>query len=119
MASDPRITPTAVKAPHGADVLTLTWADGRVHAYPHRILRGYCPCAGCQGHSGRLVFVEPGSLDLRDLGQVGNYALSLTWADGHDGGIYSFRYLRRLGEMLDEMGADELESLGEMPRDRE
>ena len=33
-----------------------------------------------------LVRVEP----------VGNYALSLTWHDGHGTGIYAFRYLRAL-----------------------
>jgi DUF971 family protein len=27
---------------------------------------------------------------------VGNYALQLTWGDGHATGIYSFRYLRTL-----------------------
>ena len=27
---------------------------------------------------------------------VGNYAVSLTWQDGHSTGIYSFRLLRQL-----------------------
>jgi len=27
---------------------------------------------------------------------VGNYAVSLTWKDGHNTGIYPFRLLRRL-----------------------
>ena len=29
---------------------------------------------------------------------VGNYALKLAWSDGHDSGIYSFKYLRELDE---------------------
>ena len=37
---------------------------------------------------------------IRELGQVGNYALSMRWGDGHDGGIYSFAFLRRLGDLL-------------------
>lgn len=117
MAQDPRFAPTQVKAPHGATLFELTWADSRTHRYPHRILRGFCPCAGCQGHSGRIAFVPPGNLELRDVTQVGNYALGLIWADGHDSGIYSFRYLRRLGELLEAHGADGLEQLGELPRE--
>lgn len=96
MAVDPKITPTHVKAPHGARVMEITWADGHVSPLPHDILRGYCPCALCQGHGGGLAYVEAGDRELREIEQVGNYALKLTWGDGHDAGIYSFRHLRML-----------------------
>jgi DUF971 family protein len=100
MSEDLRIRPTGVKAPHGADVFEIRWADGVSSRIPHPILRGYCPCAGCQGHGGGVHFVEGGDLTLRDLEQVGNYALQLTWGDGHATGIYTFRYLRRLGDLV-------------------
>ncbi len=116
-AMDPRLVPKAVKAPHGATVFELTWADGVKHAYPHEILRGFCPCAGCQGHTGAITFQGGHNLELRDIERVGNYALGLRWGDGHDSGIYSFRYLRRLGELLAELGADELRARGELPRE--
>jgi DUF971 family protein len=116
MPTDLRLTPRGVRAPHGARELTIQWADGGSHVYPHRILRGFCPCAHCQGHSGRIVFLEPGDLELRELGPVGNYALALRWGDGHDGGIYSFELLRRLGDLLEAHGAAGLEALGELPR---
>ncbi len=116
VSSDPRITPTGVKAPHGARSFELSWGDGRKHSIPHVILRGYCPCAGCQGHSGGVRFIAGGHLELRSIEQVGNYALGLTWGDGHSTGIYSFRFLRRLGELLEEHGAEGLEALGELPR---
>lgn len=116
MPSDPTISPTGVRAPHGASVFEVTWADGRTHRYPHRILRGFCPCASCQGHSGRIRFLEPPNTELRSVSQVGNYALALAWGDGHDVGIYSFRYLRRLGERLDAHGAEGLEAIGELPK---
>jgi DUF971 family protein len=116
MATDPRTTPTGVRAPHGARVLEMTWADGVKHAYPHDILRGYCPCAGCQGHSGEIRLVSGGDLDLREIEQVGNYALSFTWGDGHASGIYTFRYLRRLGELVAERGAAAVLAMGEVPQ---
>lgn len=114
---DPRITPKGVQAPHGATVFSLTWADGTKSAIPHRILRGYCPCAGCQGHTGALKFHEPANLELREIERVGNYALGLTWGDSHSGGIYSFRYLRRLGDLVTDLGAEGLEGQAELPRE--
>jgi len=111
-----RFRPVNVKAPHGARELSITWADGAQSSYPHEILRGFCPCATCQGHSGKIEFRAGGDLDLRELEQVGNYALGLTWADGHHTGIYSFRYLRTLGDLIGEKGADGVRALGELPR---
>jgi DUF971 family protein len=116
MPPDPRTAPTGVRAPHGARVLEITWADGVKYAYPHDILRGYCPCAGCQGHSGTIRFVSGGDLELREIEQVGNYALSFTWGDGHSSGIYTFRYLRGLGELVAEHGAEAVKAMGEVPQ---
>ena len=96
MSDDLKTTPTSVKAPHGARVMEIQWADGHKAILPHEILRGYCPCALCQGHGGQIKYVPGGDLDLRDIQQVGNYALQFTWGDRHDTGIYTFRYLRSL-----------------------
>ena len=115
MAQDPKITPKAVKAPHGATVLELSWADGHKSKYPHKILRGFCPCAGCQGHSGTIRFVEGGNLEIRNISPVGNYALGIQWGDSHESGIYSFRFLRRLGDLIEEHGVEGLVALGELP----
>ena len=37
-------------------------------------------------------------LEMKDLSLVGRYALNFRWSDGHETGIYSFRYLRELCE---------------------
>ena len=111
-----RTRPTGVKAPHGARELEISWADGHRSRFPHEILRGYCPCAGCQGHSGMIQFQEGGNLELRNLEQVGNYALGLSWGDAHETGIYSFRYLRALGDLLDAQGPDAVKAQGTLPR---
>jgi DUF971 family protein len=31
---------------------------------------------------------------------VGNYALRIQWSDGHDTGLYTWKYLRELDELL-------------------
>ena len=88
--------PLEIRAPRGARVMEIEWADGHCGTYPHELLRGYCPCANCQGHEGPIEFVEGGDLELVDIQQVGNYALRLVWGDGHQTGIYSYRFLREL-----------------------
>lgn len=98
MAPERRFQCVAVRSPRGATVTEIDWADGHKSVYPHAILRGYCPCAGCQGHTGTIRFIEPSATqqDLEDLEVVGNYALRLQWFDGHGTGLYSYRYLRAL-----------------------
>jgi DUF971 family protein len=96
MSEEDRNVPTLVRAPRGARVMEIEFADGHVGVYPHERLRGYCPCAQCQGHQGPIKFVGGGDLELQDIQEVGNYALRLTWGDGHSTGIYSFVFLRRL-----------------------
>ena len=106
MQPDPRTHPTRVKAPRNARTLEIAWADGHQGIYPHEILRGYCPCAGCQGHSGTIRFVPGGELEarfkpggdleLRQIEQVGNHALRFFFNDTDTTDIYTFRYLRSL-----------------------
>ena len=58
-AKDPRFKPVAIRSPRGGRTTEIDWADGHKGVYPHAMLRGYCPCAGCQGHSGEIRFIEP------------------------------------------------------------
>ena len=101
--AEPRFTPSGVKAPHGARVMEMTWQDGHTSRFPHELLRGYCPCAGCQGHSGTVAFQSGGNLDLVKLEPVGNYAIRPVFSDGHDSGLYSWDVLYNLGSHHDQL----------------
>jgi|SRR5690606_20119961 len=95
-------SPVELRAPEGARLMEIEWSDGVTTSYRHAVLRGFCPCAHCQGHHGPVLFVEgKGSPELRDIEEIGNYAVRLTWADGHGTGIYTFRFLRELGALAD------------------
>lgn len=76
----------------------VTWDDGHVGEYPQAYLRGYCPCAMCQGHDAAAgkKFVSVPDAKLREILAVGNYAIEFRWEDGHSTGIYTFDYLRSL-----------------------
>jgi DUF971 family protein len=95
LASPP---PEPVEARHekGARRLVVTWDDGHVSPFPVDYLRSWCPCATCQGHEPVARYLGLEGQELVHIDGVGNYALSLTWGDGHSTGIYSFRLLRSL-----------------------
>ena len=67
--------PVEVRRDGTARTVHITWSDGHVSAYPFAYLRGWCPCAGCQGHGGERRFVH-GPSDLERIGLVGRYALN-------------------------------------------
>ena len=117
MSKDPRTRPTAVRSPRGGRTTEIDWADGHKGVYPHAVLRGYCPCATCQGHSGEILFHETADTqqELDDLEPVGGYALALKWFDGHASGIYSFRFLRALCQ-CDACREGRTEDRGDLPR---
>ncbi len=98
-AHDPRaVHPVCVRAPRGSSVFEIDWADGLVGRVDNGLLRGYCPCAGCQGHTGEIRFIPGQDSVMSQIEEVGSYALQFTWGDGHASGIYTFRYLRALCE---------------------
>lgn len=82
--------------------LRVTWADGRVCLYAAADLRRACPCAHCVNEWTGERILRPESIsddtEIKDVEIVGRYALNFRWSDGHDAGIYSFRYLRELCE---------------------
>ncbi|MEM1347563.1 MAG: DUF971 domain-containing protein [Myxococcota bacterium] len=80
--------------------LYVTYSDGLEAAYPTVFLRGYCPCARCQGHGGGPPkWVQPmrrEQVTVENVTPVGTYAMSIIWGDGHDTGIYTFESLREM-----------------------
>jgi ATP-binding protein involved in chromosome partitioning len=85
-----------------ARTLSVLWEDGRKTDFDVRDLRLACRCALCLEEMSGRPLLDPKSVPLdvtpRFITSVGNYAITLHWSDGHDTGIYSFKYLRQLGE---------------------
>lgn len=84
--------------------LAIKWDDGSESFLPLEKLRLCCPCAGCQGERdvmGNLYKAPPQTLrssafQIVRVASIGGYAVQPVWADGHNTGIYSFDYLRRV-----------------------
>jgi DUF971 family protein len=107
------ITPAKVKISitEGTGV-AITWKDGHESHWTFPYLRDACPCATCheeREQTGRaLGEPKPKKADLLQLytppakplsaEPIGRYAIKFKWADGHESGIYSWDFLRRLDE---------------------
>ena len=73
--------------------LKIVWQDGKESTYDVVSLRRSCPCAACV--DGNRVEVDD-SVRPVEVKSVGNYALLITFTDGHRTGIYSYENLRKL-----------------------
>ena len=81
------------------DVL-IKWKDGHESLFPARDLRLACPCAGCVDEGTGAKRINPVAIaeEVHPLKMtlVGNYAIQISWSDGHRTGLYSFKQLRAL-----------------------
>ena len=80
---------------------------------PCEFLRVYSPSAEVRGHGQGQEVLQVGKEDVNIVGieQVGQYALKLTFSDGHDTGLYSWDYLYDLGMRQDELWQTYLDRL--------
>jgi Mrp family chromosome partitioning ATPase/DUF971 family protein len=78
----------------------VAWADGSESRIPNKALRCACQCALCVDEYTGEARLDPKSVpeDIRveAVQPLGNYAVSITWSDGHSSGIYSWRHLRNV-----------------------
>jgi len=93
-------SPVSINVDRSAGMLTIGWADGHRTEYEAGPLRLLCPCAFCRGEMGQPGWLDtnptlaPEQAQLVAAGLVGQYALNLTWGDGHGSGYYTFESLR-------------------------
>jgi DUF971 family protein len=82
--------------------LEILWTDGSRTSLPFDYLRNQCPCAVCvdewTGKRRRPILLLDSNFGPTAIDPVGNYAIQISWSDGHNSGIYSFRYLQELAE---------------------
>ena len=80
--------------------ISIKWSDDSETAYTAAALRRACPCAGCVDEwTGKKMLSNESineNLTFDHISIVGRYALNFHFSDGHDTGIFSFKYLRDL-----------------------
>jgi DUF971 family protein len=100
------IFPKQIKLSEQKDNLIIIWNDDSINSISLLKLRKLCPCATCltekenQSPTYIPLFAE-NQIKIKNINQVGNYAISILWQDGHNTGIYEFPYLKLICEKSD------------------
>jgi len=81
--------------------LEIDFSDGKTHRLAAEYLRVESPSAEVQGHGGpatKRIVAGRRHVKIVSIETVGNYAIRIVFDDKHDTGIYSWSYLRELGD---------------------
>lgn len=93
------IEPTQIIEESDSEV-SIKWSDDSETRYSAAQLRRSCPCATCVNEwTGEKILDAaniPDDLSFSSIAIVGRYALNFHFSDGHDTGIFSFKYLQEL-----------------------
>ena len=104
----PTPRPTSIKVSKNRQTMTVQFDDGREFALAAELLRVLSPSAEVQGHGpGQKVTVpNKRNVQIISVQPSGNYAVRIGFDDMHDSGIYTWTYLRELGENGDALFSD-------------
>ncbi len=113
--------PLEIKFHKKSRELELVYGDGTSHRLSCEYLRVHSPSAEVRGHGAGQEVLQTGKIEvsLTDLIPVGNYALQLVFSDGHDSGIFSWGYLRELGDKQEQFWQDYLDKLNDAGASRD
>jgi DUF971 family protein len=107
--------PTELRVSKDRHTLTVTFSDDFAAAIPAETMRVLSPSAEVQGHGPGQKVTVPGkrNVGIKAVAPAGNYAVRVAFDDGHDSGIFTWSYLRELGEKGAEMFAEYEHELAE------
>lgn len=97
--------PTEIKLHQKSRMLEIVFADNRSFQLSTELLRVFSPSAEVRGHGPGQEILQTGkrNVDILTIEPVGNYAVKLSFSDGHDTGLYSWDLLYSLGEHQEEL----------------
>ncbi|HEY6131099.1 MAG TPA: DUF971 domain-containing protein [Halioglobus sp.] len=90
--------PVAIQLRSRSRQLELEYVGGERYSLSCEYLRVYSPSAEVLGHGPGQEVLQTGKINvgITAINPVGNYAVQLVFDDGHDTGLYSWRYLHEL-----------------------
>jgi DUF971 family protein len=99
IAPDKGPWPLEIRIRAAERALEIDFDDGASFSIPAELLRVESPSAEVQGHGsgGKKVVAGKRNVGIRAAQPVGRYAVRLVFDDGHDTGLFTWSYLRKLG----------------------
>jgi DUF971 family protein len=95
--------PVEIRLRKQSRLLTVSFEDGESFDLPFEYLRVSSPSAEVRGHGEGQEVLQIGKENVRitALEPVGHYAVRIIFDDGHDSGLYTWKYLYELGTEQD------------------
>lgn len=99
--------PTELRVSKERTSLRVEFDNGASYDLPAEMLRVLSPSAEVQGHGPGQKVTVPGkkNVAIRSVVATGNYAVRIAFDDGHDSGIFTWKYLLELGQSGDTLFA--------------
>lgn len=113
--------PTEIKLHQKSRLLEVSFSDGKTFQFSCEFLRVHSPSAEVRGHGPGQETLQTGkkNVDITNIEPVGNYAIKLTFSDGHDTGLYSWDILHDFGVRQDQLWLEYLMRLEDAGASRE
>jgi DUF971 family protein len=94
-----RTWPTEIRIATDKRTLTVGFDNGQRVDIPAELLRVESPSAEVQGHGagGKTLVTGKRDVTIDSVEPVGNYAIRIGFDDGHATGLFTWRYLYKLG----------------------
>ena len=105
--------PREIKLRRRSRTIEVVFHDDARFSYSFELLRTHSPSAEVQGHGpGQDVLqIAKENVQVLRIEPVGHYAIRLHFDDGHNTGLYSWDFLRELGETQEQKWDRYLERL--------
>lgn len=112
--------PTEIRLQQQSRVLALRFDDGSTFSLPCEYLRVFSPSAEVRGHGPGQETLQVGKeqVNIEAIEPVGHYGVKLVFDDGHDSGIFTWKYLHELGQQQASYWADYLSRLADAGHQR-
>lgn len=113
--SETRAWPTEIRLDRDKRILTVSYDAGPAESFDAEYLRVFSPSAEVQGHSPDQKRLIAGKRAVRvtAIDPIGNYAIRLTFDDGHNTGLFTWDYLHKLAAERDGLWAGYLSELAQ------
>lgn len=107
--------PTEINLHQKSRLLEIAFDDGEKFEMSCEYLRCFSPSAEVQGHGPGQETLQVGKqeVNIKEIEQVGNYAICIHFDDGHNTGIYAWDTLYKLGKNQEQNWADYLKRMEE------
>ena len=85
--------------------VAFIWKDETTSVIKNSVLRQKCPCAFCSGerdvfgnkYGGENIKTKK-NIEIIKFEKIGYYGLQFFFSDGHKDGIYTFSFLKNMGD---------------------